>query len=669
MHKCEAVQYNLLLLTREILGAAYQCIESATLRRVRCGRCGAAGVVRQVRCGGCVAAGRGKSHEVFADFRNPPSLLVNKTCSPKGAAEYGFADLYDYPAHYDPRDGEEFDFIVVGAGTAGCVVANRLTEVTGWRVLLIEAGGDPTNISDVPALLPLLQRSEIDWQYKTEPSNLHCLGMEGNRCNWPRGKVLGGSSTINYMVYVRGNPRDFDAWADEGNVGWGYKDILPYFKKSEDMRAEAVLASPDFHKYHNIGGYQKVETFQNYEVRPLATVLGQGVEELGYCYNVDCNGRNQIGFTPKQGSLQNGRRCSTAKAFLSPISKRSNLKVSKNSLAVQVLIDEKTKTAFGIKFINKYGKIITVRAKREVILSGGAVNSPQLLMLSGIGPRRNLQELGIKVVQDLPVGENLQDHYISNTVVMSLNYTKPELELNVSDVLSHRQSLFSSLGLASVSAYINTVKPVCYPDIDITFADFNKNDSIALLQNLNNFGYRNEIKTKYLELNLNSFIVLIYSFLLKPYSKGNITLRSKDPKEYPKLNPGYFSDPRDLETFFRLYEFLEKLSATRAIRKVNAIFHELDIPSCEMFPFASRRYRECALRHLSSTGCHPCGTVKMGPAASADSVVDPHLRVKGVNKLRVIDASIMPSIVRANINAAVLMIAEKGSDLIKKTWL
>merc|ERR1719445_723859 len=298
----------------------------------------------------------------------------------------------------------QYDFIVIGAGSAGAVIANRLTEEGKWRVLLLEAGGDETEISDVPALAAYLQLGRMDWKYKTEPQpGVACLGHTDQRCNWPRGKVLGGSSVLNYMLYVRGNRKDYDDWEAAGNPGWGYEEALHYFKKSEDNRNPYLAAT----KYHSTGGYL---TVQEAPWRtPLATAFVEAGVEMGY-QNRDGNGEFQTGFMIPQGTIRRGSRCSTAKAFLRPIRHRPNLHIAMNSQVIKILIDNKSKNAFGVRLRRK-DKVYTVLADKEVILSAGTLNSAQLLMLSGVGPAGHLQEFGIPVHRNLPVGENLQDHY------------------------------------------------------------------------------------------------------------------------------------------------------------------------------------------------------------------------------------------------------------------
>uniref|UniRef100_A0A1B6EWM9 Glucose-methanol-choline oxidoreductase N-terminal domain-containing protein n=1 Tax=Cuerna arida TaxID=1464854 RepID=A0A1B6EWM9_9HEMI len=600
------------------------------------------------------------------------SSLIKDIYSSVKKAECDLANPSDYPPHYSPQEGEEFDFIIVGSGSAGAVIANRLSEISNWKILLLEAGGDPTKSTEVPAFYGFLQKSTLDWQYQTDSEGDNCLGMVNNSCYWPRGKVLGGSSTINGNIYVRGNPRDFNQWAAEGNFGWDYESILPYFKKSEDIKAKEVLSNFNYTKYHGDNGYLSIDTWSDHGIKGIVDAFSGGMKELGYEVNNDCNGESQMGFVKMQGTIVSGKRFSTAKAFLNPVKNRTNLKVSKNSLATKLLIHRNLKAAYGVKYLDSQGNEIQVRVKKEVIVSAGAINSPQLLMLSGIGPKEHLENLGIEVIQDLPVGENLQDHLLMAGLLFSYNYTRDIKPLTdyMYEFLTTNSSRLSSIGTLGYAPFINTRDhSSTIPDIQIHQYDFDINATFVLEHLVKAFGIRDEIGKLYHEVNAKRLISFVMPTLLKPVSRGRILLKSTDPNNKPEIISGYLSSDDDMQSFLRATDFISKLAETESLKKLDTKLHEIAPPACETHPISSEEFRKCALRHLTTTCYHPTSTCKMGPTSDPSAVVNPQLQVKGMKYLRVADASVMPTIVRGNTNAATIMIGEKAADLIKADWL
>ncbi|XP_063233824.1 glucose dehydrogenase [FAD, quinone]-like [Bacillus rossius redtenbacheri] len=573
-------------------------------------------------------------------------------------------DLEDLGRHLR----RSYDFVVVGAGSTGCVVANRLSEERSWSVLLLEAGGDETLVGQVPFMVTTYQRTSTDWRYRTEADPGFCRAMLDGRCLWPRGKVLGGTSAINGMLYVRGNRRDYDNWQRLGNEGWAYDDVLPYFKKSEDMKVDGLRDSP----YHGTGGYLSVELFRYYS--PLMEFLVRGIEELGFPVR-DINGESQTGFMYSYGTLRNGFRCSSARAFLRPVKDRRNLDVSMNSHVERVVIDPRTRTARGVEFL-KHGRRHMVTALKEVVICAGAINSPQLLMLSGIGPVHHLKEVGVSpVISNLNVGGNLQDHIcaggIAYTIEVPLGITLLSL-LNVSlftDMLLNSNGMLMNIPIAHVIGFQSSsiADSQDHPDIGYYLGPSADNvDRGVALQYI--AGYTDEFYKKVYEHILFKDAFLSWGCLLRPKSRGYIRLKDDNPKSHPLIYPEYLRHPDDVKILVEAAKLSHRLSQTTPLRKIGARVNPNKFPGCEHLEMLSDEYLECALRTYPFTLWHFSGTCKMGPGTDPDAVVDPRLRVYGVRGLRVADASIMPDVVSGNLNVPCIMIGEKVSDMIKEDW-
>ncbi|KAL0130224.1 hypothetical protein PUN28_002068 [Cardiocondyla obscurior] len=576
---------------------------------------------------------------------------------------------FDPESH--PKNAQEllrmYDFIVIGGGSAGAVIASRLSEVPNWTVLLLEAGDDENEISDIPLLAGYTQLTEYDWKYHTLPpsTSAYCLAMIGDRCNWPRGKVLGGSSVLNAMIYVRGNRHDYDNWARAGNTGWSYEELLPYFLKSEDNRNPYLARTP----YHEIGGYLTVQ--EPPWKSPLAIAFLQAGQEMGY-ENRDINGFNQTGFMLTQATIRRGSRCSTAKAFLRPVKNRPNLHIAMQAQALRVIFNDK-KRATGIEFLRN-GKQQIVRCRREIISSAGAINSPQLLMLSGIGPREHLTEFGIPVLSDLRVGDNLQDHVglggLTFVVNESITLMKERFQtISVMfEYIARERGPLTTPGVEAL-AFLNTKyadKSGDYPDVQFHFAPSSINSDGDQIKKI--LGLRDRVyNTMYKPLqNIETWSIL--PLLLRPKSSGWIRLKSRNPLVQPNINPNYFTHKEDMDVLVEGIKLAMKVSNTSAFQRFGSRPHTIRMPGCHKYPFDTYEYWECAIRHFTFTIYHPTGTCKMGPRGDPTAVVDPRLRVYGVKGLRVADASIMPTIVSGNPNAPTIMIGEKVSDIIKEDW-
>lgn len=524
------------------------------------------------------------------------------------------------------------DYIIVGAGSAGCILANRLSADPSTNVTLLEAGGSDRHIFyRMPAgFLGLMKTGMGSWGYECVPQ----VGLNGRTMYFPRGKVFGGSSSINGQVIVRGNAGDFDGWAQAGATGWSYEDCLPYFRKFErhpggdtDLRGGAgpigITVAPP------------VE-----QMTPMGQAWFKAAEQAGYPINPDLNGANQEGFGRADANFAGTRRQSTSATYLAEAVGRPNLRVISNAHATRVLF--RNGRAHGVEYASG-NRRQTVETDGEVILAGGAVNSPQLLQLSGVGPAALLRKHGVTIVQDLPgVGENLQDHICQmvkqemTKPYSALAYTQPlKAAISLAQYALFKSGPVLSNGL-EVLAFVKTRPGLEYPDIQYHFLNLLYEDHGRKIIQREGF--------------------MASANVSRPQSRGNVVIASDDPLKAPLIDPRYFTAPEDIQTARASLRIARELIAQPA-------FDEFRGP--EYAPGAdvtSDADLDEYIRNTANSIYHPVGTCRIGRDPMA--VVDPHLRVHGVKNLRVVDASVMPTIVSGNTNAAVMMIAEKAADLI-----
>lgn len=560
-----------------------------------------------------------------------------------------------------------YDFIIVGAGTAGCVLANRLSENADWNVLLVEAGSDENVLMNVPSFVHFLQLNDIiNWQYRAERSeNAYCLSMENNQCNFPRGRVMGGSSSINYMIYSRGNRRDFDRWAELGNAGWSYEEVLPYFKKLENSKI------PDAWSQHNAGsGGPVTVSYVNY-FSDAGRVFYEAAMELGLAV-INYNGREQQGVSRMQTTTKNGMRVSSNKAYIYPVRHRPNLHIAKRSHVTKINIDQNTAT--GIEFVRS-NEHFQINSTKEVVVSAGAISSPQLLMLSGIGPAQHLRLHNIQPIVNLSgVGENLMDHYMPGYLHFTTNASNCNEDLRnpktIWDYLKYGSGVIASPAGCESIAFVNSkniTETNDYPDLEVLAISGGVQEFSGLQRNL---GYRwDQSRNLYHPpADGDQHVLILTPMPLRPRSRGHIQLAGNDPFQHPRIVPNYFADPYDMELAIRGIQLILSFEQTEAFKRTNTVSLKSSVPQCLAFSYGTQAFWECHARHLTTTIYHYSGTCKMGSVKDGMAVVDSRLRVKGVQHLRVADASVMPEIVSGHPNAAVFMIGEKAADMIKEDW-
>jgi len=561
------------------------------------------------------------------------------------------------------QNNDEFDFIVVGAGSAGSVVANRLTEVADWRVLLIEVGSNPPVESEIPALFTTLLNSKYDWSYKTEESDFACQGMANNQCVWAKGKMLGGSSSINAMYYVRGNKWDYDNWEKVGNPGWGYDDVLKYFKKLENVNDPRVTPG-----VHGNDGYMRLSYTSNstyFHASAIERMIREAAMEEGLPLVEDCSSNTRSCVTESLFTIKEGTRMSTAKAYLASVRERENLVLMKESTVTKLLIDER-KRVYGVE-VHVNGKFIKVLSKKEVIVSAGSIASPQLLMLSGIGPKKDLEDLGIGVVNELKVGYNLQDHIFLNNYYAKLNLPDDAPEIDTDPMYSYltrRNDIFST-PLSPSLLFTSTNGRSDRPNVQFHFWNASpKNPFLAAF--FASLNFKPEFTSHLINANQHLHLVSLLVKLIRPLSRGRVTLSSSNPFVAPKIINGYLTEDEDVRVLIDGTKLATRMIKSKAL---NGSVYTVPVPKCDKFDSESDQFYECYIRHFVSTVYHAAGTCKMGPKSDPDAVVDATLKVHGVDGLRVADASIMPIIVSGNTNIPTIMIGEKVSDMIKEEWL
>ncbi|CAH0724114.1 unnamed protein product, partial [Brenthis ino] len=554
-----------------------------------------------------------------------------------------------------------FDFIIVGGGTAGCVLANRLSAISDWKVLVIEAGDEENIDYNIPGV-PTKEFRPILWNFRTERNGFSCLSRPGGTCEVKTGKVLGGSSVTNDMKYTRGTKKDYDAWHSNGEMGsldWKFENLIEHFKNSEDNGDYDVLMNSF---YHSRGGEMHVQRFK-YIDRYMELFLG-AFGELGF-RAVDINTNVPEAAVNNQYVMFNNTRLSTNSAFLRPVRQRKNLTVKTKATVTKLIIDEQEKTVEGVIYEIEKGKEQAAYAKKETILTTGAINNVRLLHLSGVGPTAELAKHNISVIADLPVGANYQDQVTTGGLAFTLNEVTPFSESQVIEDFKtwfqSRGGPLASRGINQISAFIQLFENKNGPDIELALeGNYIRSDKFMLTNVTVHTAEESSLPLPYYNL------VIINPVLLKPKSKGKVTLNKRNPKYgRPVIQANLLKEPEDLDAIIDSVDIALQMLDTKDLKKADIKLAPLDLFPCDRLQ--NRDQWNCIARHYTKALGNPIGTCRMGENRTT-SVVNYDLKVHGIERLRIVDGSVMPTHVRGGIYIPTVMIAEKGTKLIVKDW-
>uniref|UniRef100_W4VSN3 Putative GMC oxidoreductase n=1 Tax=Phaedon cochleariae TaxID=80249 RepID=W4VSN3_PHACE len=581
------------------------------------------------------------------------------------------ADAYEFPRDsriYKAKDEKIidigfYDFVIVGGGVAGSVIASRLSEIRQWNILVLEAGKiESSEFNQIMGYAAFLSLSDMSWGFRSVPQTTACLGFVNQSCRAFRARGMGGTSLMNGAVYERGMPSTFDEWAEITNdPSWSYENILPLFKRSEDFHLRNPNTPVEWN-YHGRGGLLNVE--QKIPQDYLASLFLQGHSELGSDIR-DYNGRSQLGASIFQLYTKNGRRQNVYEAFLQPVEhRRPNLHIMTESYVTKIDIQRMMNEATGVIF-TRHGKTYRVKTTKDVILTAGVFQTPQILMLSGIGPMEHLQEMGIHVIRDLEVGSQLKEDPLCQAIYVTTNMTKPveTLDQNLRDFLRGEGSLTQAYSTSGVAFQRSQFEEKNYADLEFIAATLDKSDF-----DVRYAGWKNETYQAAWGENSNAIAINVHN--VNPRSSGTVRLNSADPFDHPLIDFNLMSDSEghDMAVLYEGVRRVFDLMQTPTFQTLNPDYRGNPLPGCEQHEFLSKEYWYCFLRHTCTAANHVRGSCPMGKDPREGAIVDSRFRVFGVRRLIVADSSVMPTSMSGHPTGTILMIAEKAADTIKSQY-